>query len=42
MIPLKGTGGFNCAEGFQVRSRFTDYFSTKGEGAVSWQDRQFS
>ena len=39
MIPLTGTGGFHCAEGFQVRSRFTDYFSN--EGAVAWQDGRF-
>lgn len=36
LIPLKGTGGFACAEGFQVRSRFTDYFAK--EGAVTWQN----
>lgn len=30
MIPLAGTGGFAKSDGFQVRSRFTDYFSTQG------------
>ncbi|KAJ8928556.1 hypothetical protein NQ314_018873 [Rhamnusium bicolor] len=34
MIPIKGIGGFACAEGFQVRSRFTDYVARKG--AVKW------
>jgi len=29
MIPLAGTGGFTKSDGFQVRSRFTDYFSTQ-------------
>lgn len=28
LIDLAGTGGFAQAEGFQVRSRFTEYFST--------------
>lgn len=36
MIHLKETGGFACAEGFEVRSRFTDYFAK--EGAVPWQN----
>lgn len=27
MIPLAGSGGFAKSEGFQVRSRFTDYFN---------------
>lgn len=27
LIPLAGTGGFSKSDGFQVRRRFTDYFS---------------
>lgn len=29
MIPLAGTGGFAKSDGFQLKSRFTDYFSTQ-------------
>lgn len=29
MIPLAGNSGYTKSDGFQVRSRFTDYFSTQ-------------
>jgi len=38
MIPLRGAGGYTCQEGFDVRTRFSTYFSN--EGAVQWQNNQ--
>lgn len=38
MIPLRGTGGYACTEGFDVRTRFSNYFSN--EGALMWQNNQ--
>lgn len=40
MIPLRGTGGFARAEGFDVIIRFANYFVN--EGAVKWQDKMIN
>lgn len=38
LIRLVGTGGFSKSEGFQVRSQFTDYFSTNHDNS-GWRIR---
>lgn len=37
MIPLRATGGFVNAQGFEIREAFTGYF-TSPEGSLSWQE----
>lgn len=39
LIPIRATGGFANAEGFDVRDKFTHYFNSQ-EGSLSWQEKR--